>query len=772
MLSPKYASTFIGKFLQDPDLGPNIVHIEQIPPVEASLVSFPPDLDPRLANTLHKRGLYHLYSHQRQAWDLIQEGNDVVVVTPTSSGKTLCFNLPVVQSILQDPGARALYLFPTKALSQDQQAELNSLIEAGSLNVDAATYDGDTPQSVRGTARDKARIIITNPDMLHSGVLPNHTKWIKFFSGLKYIVIDEMHAYRGVFGSHVANVMRRLMRIASFYGSNPKFIFCSATIANPRELAAALIGRPVTLVSDNGAPRAEKVLVFYNPPVVDIVQGIRKSSALESRSVAALLLKAGIRTILFARSRLRVELIAAYLNDYFRNAFNKNNGICVEPYRSGLLPNERRAIEKGLRDGTIQGVVSTNALELGIDIGGLDAAVMAGWPGSMASFRQQLGRAGRRQGLSLGVFVASSAPMDQYMMEHPERIMGESSEFARIDPENPYIYADHVKCAAFELPFSRSEKFGQDISAVLEFLQEDGTVRQTGDKWYWSSDAYPAEKISLRSATADNIVIIDTTRGANTVIGEMDRPSAKELIFDDAVYMHRGRQYCVLKLDLENKLCQVEEKELNYYTDAVVKTDIKVLSEDESLAYTSCKLVLGDLLIRSQAEKFKKIRFHTHENIGYGEIYLPPEEIQTRGLMVLAFQQSGFARKLESLPTDFHRAALLSSLSYIFKSLAPVFLLCDPSDLGASWRLRDDHFQIPVLYMWDKYPGGTGLSEALLSLFGQLVDSSAKRVASCACVSGCPSCIGLPDPQVPADANIKIIVAGVLDSFLETGHGA
>ncbi len=734
----------IADLLADPEFASCVARIERVPETPAVWADMPPGLDARLAQALHGRGIDRLYSHQRASWDMAASGRDFVVVTPTASGKTLCYNLPVAQALIDDPEARALYLFPTKALSQDQQAELNELILAGSLPIKAATYDGDTPQSTRKAARDAGRIVISNPDMLHSGVLPNHAKWIKFFAGLRYIVIDEMHAYRGVFGSHVANVLRRLLRIAHHYGSSPRFILCSATIGNPAELAEALTGRPVGLITENGAPRAPKSVVFYNPPVVDPVQGIRKSSADQSMAITALLLAGGTRTILFARSRLRVEILASYLNERFRNLYTDNSGIRVEPYRGGLLPEERRQIERGLRDGTIQGVVSTNALELGIDIGGLDAAVLAGWPGSLASFWQQAGRAGRRRGSSLAVYVASSSPMDQYLIAHPEHFFGQPSEHARIDPENPYIYTDHVKCAAFELPFNDGETFGSDVGGVLAFLEESGTVRSTEGRWYWADSGYPAEKLSLRSATADNVVIIDTTRGRADVIGEMDRPSAKELVFDDAVYIHRGRQYMVLKLDIENRQCLVEERDVNYYTDAIVKNDIKVLSEDETTSAGGVRIVVGDLLVRSSAEKFKKLRFHTNENIGYGEIYLPPEEMQTR-TVTMVFEPEGRAGTALASMAEMEQAAVLSAFCTMIKSLAPVSLMCDRSDLGAAWRVKDDHYGMPAIYVWDRYPGGTGLSEALVRSFGDTLAAVSERVSTCSCEGGCPSCIGVPE---------------------------
>lgn len=745
-------------FLRDSPFAANISHICRIPAVSAKLADFPDDLAPELAGMLRSREINQLYTHQLQAWAAIRAGQDVVIETPTASGKTLCYNLPVVQERLHDPAACAFYLFPTKALSQDQQAELNTLLQALPQTVRAVTYDGDTPQSIRKTAREQASIIITNPDMLHSGILPNHAKWSRFFAALKYIVIDEMHMYRGVFGSHVANVIRRLLRIARFYGAEPRFIFCSATIANPAELAEALIGRPVQLINQNGAARAERYLVLYNPPVTDVVQGIRISTALESVKLSAWLLRQGLKTILFARSRMKVELIASYLNEQFRNVFTENHGIRVEPYRGGLLPNERRAIEKGLRDGDIHGVVSTNALELGIDIGGLEAAVIAGWPGNLASFRQQAGRAGRRQGISWQFFIAGSAPMDQFLLEHPDRILADAAESGQINPDNIYIYMDHVKCAAFELPFSENDVFGSDLQAALEYLQEDGLVRKTQGRWFWSDSAFPAEKLSLRSATADNVVIIDETDGRNQVIGEMDRPGAKEYLYDNAVYIHRGNQFMVRKLDIENRICQVVESDVNYFTDAVVKIDIKVLSEDLDLNDGHLRQVCGDILLRSQVEKFKKLRFNSHENIGYGEIYLPPEEIQTRALMLSASSDTSFGRRLAALPSDAARAHVLSAITYLLRNLAPLHLLCDRVDIGTSWNIRDEHFGVPSLYIWDRYPGGTGLAENLPPYLQDLFAKAANRISSCSCENGCPSCIGLVDEALGRLAGRKKMV--------------
>jgi len=779
----------LDRIIASPEFAPYIMVNRLIPASGASYVPFPAGLAPEIAASLRSRGINQLYTHQAEVWDKVRGGRNVIVVTPTASGKTLCYNLPVLQTLLEDGEARALYLFPTKALSQDQQSELNEVVSPGSqsepdlpgipdvpgiqsipsLPVKIVTYDGDTPDSLRIAARDTGRIVISNPDMLHTGILPNHPKWIKFFSRLKFIVIDEAHAYRGVLGSHVANVIRRLRRIAAFYGSAPRFILCSATIGNPRELGAALIGDDsLVLVDKNGAPRGEKRVILYNPPLVDEVQGIRKSSMTEGRRWMVALLRGGIKTILFAHSRIKTEVAASYVNEDLANIYTGNSGIRVEPYRGGLLPGERREIERGLREGTIQGVVSTNALELGIDIGGLDASVVSGFPGSFNSFWQQSGRAGRRGGTSVSVFIASSSPIDQFIMNDSEWFFGRGAEEARIDPDNPYILTDHVKCACFELPFRDSEltgtaakdgesaaenavtdPFGEAAIDVLEYLEEDGIVRHTassgngaeGGCWYWSDRSFPAEGISLRSATADNVVIIDRTAGRNAVIGEMDRPSAKEMLFKNAVYIHRGRQYLVEELDIPNRKCHVREADVNYYTDGLVKTDIKVLSEDETAAGNSFTHVAGDVLVRSQVSRFKKIRFHTHENIGYGDIDLAEEEMQTRALMLLFPKESKAGKFLDSLDEEAAGAAL-SGMGTLVKHIAPVYLLCDPRDLGIAERVRDPHFAVPALYIYDKYPGGTGLSEALAHKIINVLAAARRSVTNCPCKSGCPSCVG------------------------------
>ena len=723
----------------------HVTRWEKIPPRPGSFEEFPEDLDPVLAEALKARGIDRLYSHQARAYRAVKSGRDTVIVTPTASGKTLCYNLPVMDRLLGNPDARALYIFPTKALSQDQQAELNGLVETGKLPVKVATYDGDTPSSLRISARDSGRIVITNPDMLHSGILPNHPKWIRFLSSLAYIVIDEVHIYRGVFGSHMTNLIRRLKRITAFYGVSPVFICCSATIGNPGELVSRILEREALLVDNNGAPSGEKHMVLYNPPLVDPVQGIRKGITGEAQHLALRFLRRGIKTIVFARSRVRTELIASYINKSLANIYTDNSRIRVEPYRGGYLPGERRSIEKGLREGTIHGVVSTNALELGIDIGGLDVSILSGIPVSIASSWQQAGRAGRQRTLSAAVLIASVSPTDQYLVNHPEYFFSRSPESAYVDPDNIYLLTDHLKCAVFELPFREGESLGGDVTPLLEMLEEEGVIRHAGDTWYWSDRGYPAEEISLRSAVNENVVIINTTRGRNEVIGEMDKPSAKELIFDEAVYLHRGEQFQVTRLDLENLKCYVEESAVNYYTDSIVKSDIKVLHEDEERNDAGFRLIRGDVLVRSQVSKYKKLKFQTHENVGYGEIFLPQEEMHTRGLLLCLDPALPAGDCFHRLHPEAQRE-VVGRMGTLMKNVAPLFLLCDVRDLGVAERLRDPHTGMPTIYIYDNHPGGTGLSEGFALRVRTILDACLDLVRLCSCESGCPSCIGAEAP--------------------------
>lgn len=738
-----------------------VSHWERIPAKPGKFNDFPQGINPKLKTTLLKRGITQLYTHQAESYDYAINNKNVVVVTPTASGKTLSYNLPVLQSLMENKNATAMYLFPTKALSQDQQSELNELVLEESLGVKIFTYDGDTPASIRISARNEGQIIITNPDMLHTGILPNHPKWIKFLGSLKYIIIDEIHTYRGVFGSHLTNLIRRLKRILAFYGSKPVFICCSATIGNPLDLAKNIIEEDAVLIDDNGSPAGERHFILYNPPLVDAVQGIRKGVVLESQKIAVKLLKQNIKTIVFARSRVRTELIASYIKDGLKNFYTDNSGVKIASYRGGYLPGERRKIEAGLRDGTIQGVVSTNALELGIDIGGLDASIMAGFPGSISSTWQQAGRAGRGNTVSLSILIASASPIDQYLIMHPEYFFSRSPESGWVDPENIYILMDQLKCAVFELPFKEGEMFKNDVSELLIFLEENGNIRHAENKWYWSDRSYPAEKISLRSATTENIVIINTTKRKNVVIGEMDRPSAKTLIYDNAVYIHSGDQYMVKKLDLENKICYVEESNVNFYTDSIVKTDIKLLHKDKKEEKGQSNLLLGDILVRNTVTKFKKLKFKTHENIGYGDINLPEEEMHTRSVILVFAENLAIGKFIKELE-EREKGAVLRMLGYVFKQVAPIFLLCDPGDLGIAERIKDPLINEACLYIYDKYPGGSGLSEGFISNYKKVFSGCLELVSNCACKSGCPSCTGPPEIALDESINSKNTVITVL----------
>lgn len=740
-------------------------HWKTIPARPGIMSAIPADLDPRLVEGLRRQGIRELYSHQEAAIAHVRAGDNVVIVTPTASGKTLTYNLPVLEEILREPDTRALYLFPTKALSQDQQSELNETITGGALPVSVMTYDGDTPQAIRSSVRRRGRIVVSNPDMLHTGILPNHTRWVQFFQNLRFVVIDELHVYRGIFGSHVTNVIRRLKRIARFYGTEPQFILCSATIGNPQELAERVVEEAVSLVDRNGAPQGEKHLILFNPPVVDHVQGIRQGVVHASQKLALRFLRRGIKTIVFSRSRQRTELIADYIRKALQNVFTENERIRVESYRGGYLPSERRSIERGLRDGTIHGVVSTNALELGIDIGGLDASILGGFPGSVAAALQQAGRAGRRRSVSLAVLVASSSPVDQYVVENPSFFLDKNPESAWVNPDNPFVLMDQLKCAVFELPLQDTEHYASGVEDLLSLLEESGVVRRAGTTWHWSDQSYPAEAVSLRSATSDNVVIVDTTGGADAVIGEMDRPSAKELLFDNAVYIHRGTQYMVKKLDIGNRTCRVEQSDVNYFTDALVKVDVKVLTEDETIATAGGEVMLGDVLVRSVAAKFKKIRFSTHENVGYGEIDLPEEQMHTRATMVV-FPPGHPARETLDTLNPAARPIALNRLARLVRNVAPVFLMCVPQDLGVHAAIRDPHFSEPAFFLYDRYPGGSGLAEAFAPALPAILHAAYDRVFQCECTSGCPSCVGPVDASDGWEGDPRRAVQTVIQGWM------
>ncbi len=816
----------------------NVAAWERLPARPARYAPFPAGLDPRLVSALAAQGIPQLYTHQAQAVSAALRGEHVVTVTGTASGKTLGFNLPVLHTLLADPTARALYLFPTKALAQDQADELAGLIgalagPAAQLPAPVAVhlYDGDTPPSQRAGIRKAAGVLISNPDMLHAGILPHHTKWAEWLAGLRYVVLDELHVYRGLFGSHLANVLRRLKRLCAFYGGRPQFLAASATIANPRELAEKLIEAPVTVVDDDGAQRAEKHVIVYNPPVLDAVTGVRRSYLLEAQRLTSEFLADDVQTALFARSRNATEILLGYLRDETQQA-GRDPG-AVRGYRGGYLPLERREIEHGLRAGVVRGVVATNALELGVDIGQLGAVVMAGYPGTIASTWQQAGRAGRRAETSAVVLVCSAAPLDQFLAAHPRYLFERSPEHARLNPDNLALLADHLRCAVFELPFAPGEGFGafQDVPALLEVLAEEGEVHAQDGTYRWIGSTYPAQAVSLRSASGDRVLIQDLSAGRPRVVGEVDRAAAPARVHAGAVYLHEGRSYLITQLDWEKGLADAQPQEVDYFTEAGETVEVKILSAAEAEEPLRAEAggaqraahAWGQLLITAQAVSYRQVRRYTHETLGHGEINLPAREFQTTGYWlwfppelvkrlalegiqlnpnqygpnwdaqrqaarardayccrqcgrretpgerqhdvhhVIPFRTFGYipgvneqyrqANALANLLTLCRAChervestrgtqTALGGLAHALGNVAPLFLMCDPRDLGRLAEARSAETGAPTITLYDLAPEGLGLAEQLYQLRWELIRGAAELITACPCRDGCPACVG------------------------------
>ena len=766
--------------------GETLTAVRHYPAREAQWAEFPEWVHADLRAAYNAKGIRQLYTHQAAAAEAVHAGKNVVIVTPTASGKTLCYNLPVLDAILANDDTRALYLFPTKALAQDQLAELHDLNGRLANRVGVFTYDGDTPTDARKAIREKSHVVLTNPDMLHTGILPHHTRWTRLFENLRYIVVDELHTYRGVFGSHLCNVLRRLQRIARFYGSKPQFICCSATIANPGELASRLIEDNVEVLSANGAPAAEKTFVFYNPPVVNRALGIRRSYINEGSRVAQEFLKHDLQTMVFANSRLHTELILTYLQQ--ANPQQPGQPETIRGYRGGYLPNERREIERGLREGRIRGVVTTSAMELGIDVGSLDTVVMTGYPGTIAATWQRAGRAGRRSGSSCAVLVASSAPLEQFIIRHPDYFFGNTPEHAFIQPDNLEILINHLKCAAFELPIGPQEEFGEvNVRDLCARLAEAGYLHLTGENYHWTHEAYPADTVSLRSVTSDNFVIIDIT-GAPQVIGEVDFPSALTTVHEKAIYLHGGQQYHVEHLDFKERKAYVKQVNVDYYTDAIRYTQVRVLElaettrANESRPEAPALRSHGDVLVRSQVVGFKKIKFFTNENIGAGQLELPENEMHTTSYWITLERPL-----LESLPYSIsERQSGMFGLLYALASVATLLLMCDGRDLGTAigerppapgseseevtpMRIEEavgthaKEFFEPNLYLFDAYPGGIGFSEPLFRAHELLVRKTRELIQACPCDAGCPSCVGPAGDLAP---KAKETALAILDGLV------
>jgi len=750
--APADAATVLDRLLEEPSLARGVVHHAVIPPRPAAYADMPAWLDPRIVAGLAGRGIQSLYTHQAEAIQAVHRGEDVVVVTPTASGKTLCYALPALQAIAQDPSARALFLFPTKALGQDQVTEFGALSASAGLSIVTSTYDGDTPAPIRSAIRTAGQVVVTNPDMLHAAILPHHTKWFQLFEQLKIIVIDELHTYRGVFGGHVANVLRRLLRICAHYGSRPIIVCCSATIGNPAELASTLIGRPVRLVDRNGAPAGERHVLLVDPPVVQPASGARGSAVTLAQRWALPFLRAGRQTIVFGRSRVAVELLLSGLRESLRESYGPRTRI--RGYRGGYLPTERRAIERGLRDGEILGVVATNALELGVDIGRLDAAILAGYPGSVAATWQQFGRAGRRLGTSVSVLVASGSPLDQYVIHHPEFLLEGTPEEARLDPDNLHVLLAHLRAATFELPFAPGEVFGPGpADDLLAFLGEAGHVRQADDaRWYWSSENFPASEISLRTAAPENVVIIDTTPDRPRVLGEVDLFSAQVLVHERAIYLHDSVQYYVDRLEWGERKAYVHRVDVDHYTYANRAVTLKPLEVFAEAQATGGRRLHGEVMVASLVTLFKKLKFLTDENVGWGPIDLPELELQTTAYWLTA----------ESARDHWRRHELdvaLVGVGRAIQTIASVLLMGDPRDLGLVTQVRSPHAEEPTIYLYEAVPGGIGLAERLWQRHDELIQGAVDLIASCGCEGGCPSCTG---PRLEPDVDARALALRLL----------
>jgi DEAD/DEAH box helicase domain-containing protein len=746
----------------------------------------PSDLASPLVGALHRRGIEALYAHQRSAIDAARAGRHVVVATPTASGKSLCFHLPVLDAIAREPGATALYLYPTKALSRDQEQGVYELVAEAGLSVGAIVYDGDTPGDARRAARERAALVMTNPDMLHAGILPQHASWVRLFSNLRYVVLDELHTYRGVFGSHVANVIARLRRVARFHGADPVFVCATATIQNPVEHSARLLGvdpAAITLVDQSTAPRGRRRVFVYNPPVVNAELGIRASYLKTAVRLTADLVKARVPTIVFGQSRNAVEIMLKYLRDRFADQPSIRDAIVA--YRSGYLPDQRRRVERGLRSGDIVCVVATSALELGIDIRDLDAVVCAGYPGSLAETWQRFGRAGRRSGESLALLITSSTPLDQYVAAHAGELLDRGVEEARIEPDNAEIVIQHLKCAAFELPFRRGEVFGplagagaseggasdgasgiDDTAAALGFLEDHGVIHASGDRYHWSDDSFPAHHVSLRSVGWDNTVIIDVESGLT--LAELDWHATPTMLHEQAIYQHDGTQYQVERLDYENHKAFVRKVEPDYFTTAMRHLKVRVLEVEDtrplhggsSTVGAGAPTGWGDVCVTEKVVGYKKVKFHSHENAGYGDVRLPDVDLHTTAFWLTVpatlVASMGRVRAIEGL----------RGLSHALELSATLALMCDPHDIGRAIEdsvtgengiagengvtrpngvrgaeATNEAFSATA-YLYDHVPGGVGLAARIFDRAAELITHAARLVAGCSCLAGCPSCVG------------------------------
>jgi DEAD/DEAH box helicase domain-containing protein len=745
-------------------------------------------LHPAVAAALEAQGIDRFYGHQADAIEHVRTGRNVVVVTGTASGKTLCYYVPTAEALIADSTATMLYVYPTKALAQDQLRGLG-MFDEEKLGVSflAGAYDGDTPQSLRRKLRTGGNVVLTNPDMLHQGILPNHARWNRFFTHVKYVVIDEVHAYRGVFGSHLANVLRRLTRICFHYGSEPQFICCSATIGNPKEHAEHVVGRAMELVTNDGSPRGPKRFVMWNPPPLETaargkaddwrVGGDRRSPIWEAIHLMTALVKEGVQTITFVRTRLAAELVFRNCREMLRPV-SKRLAESIHAYRGGYLPEERREIERRLVDREILGVASTNALELGIDIGSLDACIIVGYPGTIASLWQQAGRAGRGLDEAVVFLIGQNSPIDQYLMAHSDYIFARNPEQAVVDPDNPHIAIGHLKCAVHELPLADAEAplFGEFAEPILELLEEDELVRHIEGHWYWASSEYPAATVNLRNIAGPVYTIQDSSQGER-VIGTIDEISALTQLHDHAVYLHAADTYFVNRLDLEQKIAHVERRDLDYYTQSVQTSQIRIDETEEERAWGASKLGFGDVTVTTSIPMFKKIKFHSRDSLGFEQLELPPQSLET---VAVWFGPPQTAAELV-VERGMVVGEALIGIANVLVEVAPLFVMCDVQDIGAvvdASCLGHD-----ALFVYDRYPGGMGYARRCLDRFDAMLATVRDVIRDCGCEDGCPSCVGAAAPafalsdldssvrgRIPDKAAARLLLDATLGEWAPAGN--
>ena len=744
-------SKFLKQMRNGYEYSGQIAHIEEIPEREASFSDLEGGLHPEIASGLEAQGITELYQHQADAVSATRKGEHAVIVTSTASGKTLCYQIPTFERLLDNPDSTALYLFPTKALAQDQA---RGLVRFGqdreALQVVSGTYDGDTPPDLRRKLREEGQIILTNPDMLHQGILPNHPRWGRFFQQLKYVVIDEVHAYRGIFGSHVSNVIRRMRRICNHYGVSPQCICCSATIANPKEHAEALVGQPMTLVDKDGSPRGRRRFMFWNPPFLEGSTVDRRSPNTEARWWLTKLLQQRIQAIAFVRARTTAEVIYRHCQEDLARISPKLAN-SIRAYRGGYLPSERREIERQLFEGELLAVVSTNALELGIDIGGLDSALIVGYPGTIASMWQQAGRAGRNADESLVVYIAQNAPIDQFLMRTPGYFFGQSPEHATIDPQNPHISVGHLRCALRELPVhpQEGEVFGEFTGALLEILEEEGQARELEGKWYYAKSGYPAAEVSLRNMSDKTYTIIEDTENGPNVIGTLDEMSAFFQLHTHAVYMHNAQTYFVDKLDVDRKIANVAAKGLDYYTQAVDDTGIRVNETESELKWRVSDTCFGEVTVSTLVMMFKKVKFEDRDSIGWENLDLPEIKLDTTSCWVIPPREAlRLCRDHGRVPTEG-----MKGIANVMAAVAPLFAMCDPADIGTT--IDSSNNGRSTVFLYDRYPGGIGFAEKIHEMLEEVMTACWMVVSECDCEDGCPSCVGAPRPPESGEDGTK-----------------